>query len=239
MPRRLLHCFAALFTAALLSSCEALPEIADVLLEGGTETGLSNETISAGLREALVIGSDRVVDRLGAEDGFYGSEFRIPLPDRLQQVRDNADRFGLGGAFDSLEQRINRAAEAAAPQARDLFVGAITQMTFSDVMGIYKGPDDAATAYLRRSTENDLRQSMRPVISNSLDQVGAVRSFNDLVSRYNALPFVEPINADLSDHVLDYANNALFARLAIEEGAIRQDPVKRTTELLRTVFANR
>lgn len=220
----------------VIAGCESLPQIAEELLQSSAGTTLSNDTIAAGLREALVVGSDRVVDRLGAKDGFYGSEFRIPLPDKLQQVRETADRFGLGAGFDNLEQRINRAAEAAAPQARDLFVDAITQMTFDDVMSIYRGGNDAATAYLRRSTESQLRVKMRPIVASSLNQVGAVRSFNDLVTRYNALPFVDPVAADLSDHVLDYANNALFSRLAAEEGAIREDPVKRSTELLRAVF---
>ena len=229
--------FALLLMCGVLNACESLPEIAEELLQGSTSS-LSNDTIAAGLREALVVGSERVVENLGVEDGFYGSSFRIPLPDRLQQVRETADRFGLGGGFDNLEQRINRAAETATPKARALFVGAIEQMTFADVMAIYRGPDDAATSYLRRTTESELRANMRPIIDDSLNQVGAVRSFNDLVSSYNALPFVEPIEADLSDHVLRYAGDAVFTRLASEEAAIRKEPVKRTTELLRTVFGS-
>lgn len=134
---------------------------------------------------------------------------------------------------------MNQAAEAAAPQAQALFVDAIRSLTFEDVIAIYNGPDDAATQYLKRTTGARLQSDMRGIVDAQLGQVGAVRTFNDVVSRYNALPLVTPIKADLSQHVLDYASDAVFKQLAVEEAAIRQDPVKRTTALLRQVFGRR
>lgn len=219
-----------------LSACESIP-LEDILNAGAPSATLSNETIAAGLKEALTIGSGRVVDTLGTTDGFLGSpSYRIPLPQSIANVRKAASAVGLGSYFDELETKMNRAAEAATPKARALFVDAISQLTFSDVVDIYKGSDDAATQYLQGKMGSPLRAEMRPIVDSSLAQVGAVKVFNDLVGRYNKLPLVSPISANLNDHVLDYANKAIFAQLAEQEAAIRKDPVKRTTALLRQVF---
>ena len=226
-----------LCTCWTLAACEAIPELEGVLLPP-TQGGLSEQTIAAGLREALDVGAGRAVDGLGTTDGFLKSAFHIPLPRELSQARAVAATVGLDGIFEDLEVRLNRAAEAAAPQAKALFVNAIRQLTFRDVMGIYRGPDDAATQYLRRTTESQLRAQMRPIIERSLAQVGAVRVYEDLATRYNRIPLVQPLNADVTGHVLQLAGNALFTRLAEEEGAIRREPVKRTTRLLRQVFGN-
>lgn len=220
----------------LVAGCESLGDLESILDSSGSTNQLSQTTIANGLREALTVGTERVVTDLGRDGGYLNSSFRIPLPDRLASARDTAARFGLDGSFNELEVRLNEAAELATPKAKALFVGAVKQMSFSDVMSVYRGADDAATRYLRRTTEDQLRLQMMPLIDNSLNQVGAVRSFNDLVSTYNAIPLVKPIDANLSDHVLDYASNALFSRLAEEEAAIRSEPMKRTTELLRLVF---
>ncbi len=225
---------------ALTSGCESTALLEDLLATQTTDSSgsLSNETIANGLKEALTVGSGRVVGTLGTQDGFFGSPFRIPLPEKLQQARSVADKFGLAGSFDELELKMNRAAENATPKAKELFVSAIQQMTFKDVLAIYQGPDDAATTYLQQTTNDELTQQMRPVIDNSLAEVGAVQTFNGLLSRYNALPLVTPIDADVSGHVMGYAQTAIFAQLAEEEAAIRQNPLKRSTELLRAVFGN-
>ncbi len=225
----------------LMSGCENMDVVEDILSQrgasgSGANGGLSSETIAEGLREALVVGSGRVVDVLGVEDGFLKSAFHIPLPEKLQDAQRIAGRFGLSKPFDELEMRMNRAAEAATPKARELFVDAIRRMSFRDAMSIYRGGDDAATTYLRGTTGEALEDEMRPVIDRSLEDVGAASTLKDLISRYNALPLVEPIEADLSGHVLGFANDAIFTRLAEEEAAIRKNPVKRTTELLQTVF---
>ncbi|MEJ2089695.1 MAG: DUF4197 domain-containing protein, partial [Gammaproteobacteria bacterium] len=220
----------------LMAGCESLPDLSQVLDVPTAEDVVSTETIAAGLREALSVGSERAVSTLGRPDGFLKSAFHIPLPDSLLQARDVASRFGLAGVFDDMEVRLNRAAEAAAPKAQKLFVSAIRQLTFDDVIGIYRGPDDAATRYLRRTTGTALRAEMRPIIDESLAEVGALNAFRSLAEQYNRLPLVTPIDADLTSHVLDHAADALFAQVAREEGAIRRDPAKRTTELLRKVF---
>ena len=228
-----------LLVLLLLGSLAACENIAldDLLETSSGSSALSNDTIAAGLKEALTVGSGRVVDTLGTTDGFLGSNrYRIPLPESIEGVRSAASAVGLGGYFDELETKMNRAAEAATPKARALFVDAISQLTFSDVVDIYQGEDDAATQYLEGKMGSPLREEMRPIVDTSLAQVGAVQVFNDLVGRYNALPLVKPISANLNDHVLDYANRAIFAQLAEQEAAIRNDPVQQTTQLLRRVF---
>lgn len=222
----------------LLSACESLPELGSVLSSPG-DGSLSENTIAAGLREALEVGAGRSVELLGRKDGFARSAYRIPLPDKLNDARDIAKPFGLDGMFDELEDKMNDAAEAAAPKAQRLFIGAIRQMTFSDVMSIYRGSDDAATRFLERATAAQLNREMLPIIDDSLAEVGAVTTFTSLADSYNKLPFVKPVEADLSSHVAGYASAALFTQLATEEAAIRRDPVKRSTELLRRVFAER
>lgn len=230
------HPTIALCFLLLLSGCESMPELGRVLNVPTAEDVLSTETIAAGLREALRVGSERAVSTLGRPDGFLKSAFHIPLPDSLVQAREVAVRFGLAGLFDDVEVRLNRAAEAAAPRAQKLFVSAIRQLSFDDVLGIYRGPDDAATRYLRRTTGSALRAEMRPVIDESLAEVGALNAFRSLAEQYNRLPLVTPIDADLTRHVLDHAADALFAQVAREEAAIRRNPAKRTTELLQKVF---
>lgn len=227
----------AVLLVALLGSCDsaALKDVLDTV--GSSNSGLTNDTIAAGLKEALTVGTDRVVDNLGVDGGFLNSSrFRIPLPAQLQQAKTAAARVGLDGYFETLEVKMNQAAEAATPKARALFVDAIQALTFADVMGIYRGGDNAATDYLRGRMAAPLKADMRPVVDRSLAEVGAVNAFNQLISRYNALPLVQDIDADLSGHVLDYANEAIFAELADQEAQIRKDPVARSTELLRQVF---
>ena len=236
-------------SAVLLTACATTSEILDDVLAtttGGGGSSLSSETVAAGLKEAavpaspaLTVGTGRVVDTLGVEGGFLKTpEWHIPLPDELAKAQDVASRFGLAGSFDTLETELNRAAEVATPKARKLFVDAVRAVTFDDAMRILRGPDDAATRYFEQHTATGIRGAMQPIVESSLADVGAARTFTDLAARYNALPLVKPIDADLNGHVLNYAQKAIFTQLAREEMAIRNNPAKRTTELLRRVFGS-
>jgi uncharacterized protein DUF4197 len=218
------------------AGCESMPELGGMLDGSVAQANPSSGTIASGLREALSVGTTRAVDQLSSADGFLASAFHIPLPESLRQAQQVADRFGFGGVFDEMEIKMNRAAEAAAPKAQALFIAAIRQMTFEDVMTIYRGPDDAATRYLENRTGPELSNQMRPIIDASLAEVGGLKTFKSLADQYNRLPLVDPIDADISAHVLDYAVRALFSQVAQEEAEIRNNPAKRTTELLRQVF---
>lgn len=145
----------------------------------------------------------------------------------------------MSGLLDELETKMNRAAEVATAKAEELFLKAIGEMTFEDVKGIYKGPDDAATAYFRRTMSPDLARAFKPVVEQALSRVGAVRSYEKVMGKYRSLPFVPDVKADLTNHVVSKGINGIFLYLAKEEAAIRKDPAQRTTELLRRVFGNR
>ena len=203
----------------------------------GTGTTLPMEDIIAGLKEALTVGSGNVVQQLGQADGFYNDpQVHIPLPKKLATVKNALDKVGMGSFADDLELKLNRAAEAATPKARDLFVNAISQMTFEDARAILNGPDDAATRYFREKMSPDLAGAMAPVVDDSLSQVGAVQSYERMMGRYAELPFVPDIKADLTDHVVQKGMDGIFHYMAKEEAAIRANPVKRTTDLLKKVF---
>ena len=202
-------------------------------------TSLMPSEIIEGLKEALRVGTGRVVDRLGASDGFNADpKIHIPLPQTLQKAHNALSRIGMGGLTEDLELRLNRAAEAAVPKARDLFVNAISQMTIDDVQAIWKGAPDAATRYFEGKMSAPLAEAMRPVVEKSLTQAGAVHAYDQVMGKYSTLPLVPDLKADLTGHVLDYGLSAIFAYLAQEEAAIRADPARRTTELLRKVFGS-
>jgi hypothetical protein len=137
---------------------------------------------------------------------------------------------------DKLELKLNRAAEAAVPKAKPLFFQAISEMTFEDVQGIYTGSEDAATQYFQSKMTPSLKEAMHPIVDDALLQVGAVQAYDNAVSKYKTLPFVPDVKADLTEHVLDKSMTAIFYYVAQEEAAIRKDPAKWTTDLLKKVF---
>lgn len=202
------------------------------------QSGASREdTIAAGLKEALSIGSERAAKTL-SKTGGYGDNplLRIALPQDLQPVADTLRKAGMGRYVDDVETDMNRAAELAAAKAVPIFKDAVTGMTLSDVMGIFNGGDKAATKYFRGKTEGALRKQFSPVIQSSLQQTGYYDSYKSLLNTYNRLPIADKPSLDLEQHILDRSLDGLFTTLADEEKAIRQDPVKRTTELLKKVF---
>ena len=198
---------------------------------------LNESDIARGLREALNVGSENVVSLLGQENGFYlDSRAHIYLPESLQKVQHIMNRAGMGRMLDDLELRMNRAAEQATPKAREIFVEAISDMTLEDVMGIYNGPNDAATRYFQGRMTPQLSEEFAPIIEQSLAEAGALRVYDDIMGEYRQMPFVPDVKADLSEHVVERSIKAIFDYLALEEKAIRTNPVKQTTAVLRKVF---
>ena len=203
----------------------------------GAVGGLSSAEIAAGLKQALEVGTDNVVAQLGQPGGFNADpKIRMPLPESLATVQRTLDRIGMAAMLDDLETRLNQAAEVATPRARDLFFQAIADMTLEDVKAIYRGPDDAATRYFQQKMSRPLAEEMSPIVQASLAEVGAVKTYDDVMGRYRALPFVPDAKADLTTYVVQKGMDGIFYYLAQQEAAIRQDPARRTTELLRRVF---
>jgi len=201
------------------------------------QSALSVDNIAAGLKDALSVGSETVVKQLGKTDGFNADPaIHIPLPENFKTVRNALDKIGMSSMLDDLELRLNRAAEVATPKAKALFLQSIKEMTLDDAMGIYKGPDDAATKYFQSNMSKPLAETMHPIVENSLSQVGAVQTYNNVIDKYRSLPFVPDVKADLTNYVTERGMNGIFHYLALEEAAIRQNPAKRTTDLLKRVF---
>jgi hypothetical protein len=234
-----------LCVSLLLSACGGTgPTLDDLNRAASTVlnndgSGLSSNEITQGLKEALTQGSNLVVAQLGQADGFNNDpRVHIPLPKNLLKARDIASKVGLQGSFDDLEERLNRAAERATPQAKELFLGAISDMSIDDAKSILQGPDNAATQYFRNKTGVSLESAMRPLVDDALNQVGAVRSFNSMMAKYKTIPLAPEVSADLSGHVVDKGIDGIFLYLAEEEKAIRENPLKRTSQLLQRVFGS-
>lgn len=217
-----------------------LQNTARLLLDstGSTQAaGLSGGQIAMGLKEALTVGTGTVVAQLGKTGGFnLDPKIRIPLPSTLARVDTALKAVGMGNLTGDLERRMNEAAELAVPQAKSLFINAISQMTITDARKILSDQDDAATQYLRQSMGAELAAKIQPIINNTLAQTGAVQAYDRVVGQYAALPFVAGVKTNLNDYVTNRALDGIFYYVAQEESAIRRDPAKRTTELLRAVF---
>jgi hypothetical protein len=198
---------------------------------------LSVEDMSAGLKDALKVGTENVVSQLGQPDGFnLDDAIHIPLPAEIQQAKGLLDTVGMGGMVADLETQLNRGAEAATPKAKELFWTAITEMSIDDAKKIYNGPEDSATSYFREKMGPQLADEMRPVIENSLSEVGAVQTYDTMMSNYKTIPLVPDIKGDLTEYTINKGMDGIFYYLAKEEAAIRKDPVKQTTSLLKKVF---
>ncbi len=203
------------------------------------EHSLDSDEVAAGLKEALRVGTETVVANLGQPGGFnLDPEIHIPLPGQLEQVKGWLGKIGMDSTLTDLEDELNEAAEIATPKAKELFLQAIQAMTLDDVMAIYKGPDDAATQYFKSKMSAPLAAEMKPVVDESLADVGALTTYDSAMASYNELPFAPRVDVDLSDYVVEKGMDGIFYYLAKEEAAIRQDPVKRTTDLLQRVFGN-
>lgn len=214
-------------------SCD--PKTLGTVLNSAT---LSKTDIANGLKEALENGVSNAVTTLAKQGGFYESVYKILLPAEAQSV---VKRLKLIPGFGNLEEealkRINKAAEDAASKAGPIFIGAIRQLTFGDVMNILKGEKNAATQFLRRTTYASLYNEFKPEINTSLNKFGALDYWGTAMNTYNKIPFVDKVNPDLADHVTNKALDGLFDLIEKKEYAIRTDINQRTSDLLKKVFA--
>ena len=198
---------------------------------------LSNPEMVAGLKDALRVGSESVVAQLSKTDGFNSDpKIHIPLPENMQRVKSALAAVGMGYMMDDLELKLNRAAEVATPKAKRIFGDSIKAMTISDAKDILNGPNDAATQYFKGKMSRPLSTEMRPVVQSALNEAGAVQAYDKVMGEYSSLPFVPDVKANLTQHVLDLGLQGIFHYMATEEAAIRKDPVKRTTDILKKVF---
>ncbi len=200
---------------------------------------LTRDEISEAFKQALRLGSEKVVSQLGQKNGFYEDPVvHIPLPKQFEVVKSAMDKSGLSFLTEDLELKLNRAAEKATPEAKKIFLEAIRNMTFEDVMKIYKGPKDSATQYFKGKMSGPLAEEMQPIIENSMSQVGAVQAYDSVMDKYRSMPFLPDIKADLTKYVTNKGMGGIFHYMAQKEAAIRENPAEQTTDLLKRVFSN-
>ncbi|WP_339848512.1 DUF4197 domain-containing protein [uncultured Dokdonia sp.] len=228
----------AVFVLFSLISCAELQGVIDSLpTETGT-SGISNQMIGNGLKQALDFGIDKQVTKLTSTDGFYKNELvKILLPEELQKVDKTLRAIGLGSLADEGIKALNRAAEDAVSEATPIFVNAVKEITFTDVRNILLGSDNAATSYLEGKTQTALYGKFNPVIKNSFAKVGADQIWTNLITKYNELPLTNDVNPDLTDYVTQQALEGVYKMIAVEEKEIRTKTQSRTTDLLQRVFA--
>jgi hypothetical protein len=198
---------------------------------------LSNQDAVSGLKAALEKGTGVAVDLLGRTDGFYGnSAVKIPLPDALKKTQKLMRGIGMGRQADELELTLNRAAEAAVPEAKKLFVDSIRKMSVQDAKGILTGGQTSGTEYFKRSTTEQLRGRFLPVVKKATAKVKLAEKYNQYAGKGVKLGLVKKEQANLDDYVTQKALDGLFFMVAEEEKKIRQDPVKAGSAIIRKVF---
>lgn len=213
-------------------------KVAEAVL-GSSGGALTTNDIANGLKEALVVGITNGSSIASQTDGYFRNELiKIALPQEVQNVGNTLRRIGLGGEVDKFELALNRGAEQAAEKARPIFISAIRSMTITDALSILRGDKDAATQYLQRVTSDQLFAAFSPVVQNALNQTQATKYYTDIATTYNNIPLVKPINADLTNYATNQAMNGLFTLIAKEEEKIRENPLARTSDLLKRVFGS-
>lgn len=215
----------------MTSSCEKI------------EGFLSQDETAAGLREALKVSTDTTVNKAGVTNGFYGNAaIKILFPPEAQEVLDFVDGSpilgaALGTLTENFVQRMNQAAEQAAPLAKDIFKETITNITISDALGILNGGEYAATNFLENNSRQPLYNTFKPIVEDKISAVGADDIWSNVTSSYNTLSG-QQVNTDINAYVTDKALDGLFHLIAEEEKKIREDPLHRVTDLLERVFGS-
>ncbi|HEX6692129.1 MAG TPA: DUF4197 domain-containing protein [Burkholderiales bacterium] len=196
----------------------------------------SREAVSA-LRAALEKGSQAAVASLGRADGFFGNpQVKIPLPESLQSAERLMRRLGMGSYADELVLTMNRAAEAAVPEARALLLDSVRKMTVQDAKGILSGGETAATEYFRRTTQDTLRKRFRPIVAQATARFELAAKYNEYADTAAAFGLVKQEDANLDDYVTQKALDGLYFMVAEEEKKIRKDPVGAASAIIRKVF---
>ena len=225
--------YSILIILLIFSSCAELQDVVNQL----PQSGIGNAEIASGLRQALNLGIDKQVTKLTQKDGFFKNELvKILLPKELKKVDKALRDIGLSNLADEGLKVLNRAAEDAVKEATPIFVNAVKGITFSDVKTILLGNDDAATQYLTGKTQSALYSKFEPVIQNSFAKVGADQIWENLINKYNTIPFTNNVNPNLTEYVTGEALKGVYTMIAVEEKEIRTKVSSRTTDLLKRVF---
>ncbi|MEE4264233.1 MAG: DUF4197 domain-containing protein [Desulfobacteraceae bacterium] len=205
----------------------------------GGDSSISTDEMVQGLKEALTIGTQNAVATVSKADGYYNNpDIKIPLPEEIEKAGKFLRLAGYGPKIDEFEQSMNRAAEQAAPEAKQIFLGAVNEMKIQDAQKILDGPDNAATNYFKDKTYSRLQEIFKPIVTDTMGQVGVTRQFQDINNKLSSIPLADKASVDLDQYVTDKSLDGLFFMLAEEEKKIRQDPAARVTDILKKVFGS-
>lgn len=198
---------------------------------------LSNAEASGGLKEALTQGIGKAISSLGAPDGFLGNkEVKIPLPKSLKKIEKGMKLMGMGKQSDELVLKMNRAAEAAVPEARALLVDSVKKMTLADAKAILTGPEDAATQYFKKTTSTQMAEKFLPIVKKATENVQLAESYNKYAEMGSKFGVVKKEDAKIEQYVTNKALDGVYLMIAKEEAAIRKDPVGQASSLIKKVF---
>lgn len=199
--------------------------------------GLTQQEAALGISEALSVAATASTDRLGRVNGFFGDlNVRIPLPERFEGWRRAFSAIGLGGPFDELERGINRAAERTMPEAGRIFLDAILDLTIRDAIAILRGGDQAATLYLRERTGSRLTRLITPPMRSALETSGVFRIIDLIAGQVRMRREARALRGDVTVFAVEKALDGVFYYIGREEAAIRRDPLRRTSDILRRVY---
>jgi hypothetical protein len=203
----------------------------------GGSSQVTTEEVAKGLKEALSQGVSKGSGQASQLDGYFKNALlKILVPPEMQKVEQKLRSLGMNKLMDDFILSLNRGAEDAATEAKPIFISAITSMTIQDAWNILKGENDAATVYLKKTTNTQLYNAFKPKIQNSLNKVNATRYYTDIITTYNKIPMVQKVNPNLDDYVTNRAIDGLFVLVKQEESNIRTNPGARVTDILKRVF---
>ena len=228
-----------LCSMVLVFATASFGQIGDIFnrLGLGNRKTLNDAKIASGLREALQVGTDNAVRLTGRPNGYFGNNaIKILMPENLRTLETGLRTVGYGSKVDEFELSMNRAAEAAAPAARSIFVDAILAMSFADARKILGGGDTAATDYFKETTSERLAVAFRPIVEKTMDENSVTQQYKALVGQTQRIPFLKRPDFDITQYVVSKSIDGLFYMLGQEETKIRKDPAARTTDLLKEVF---
>lgn len=201
------------------------------------EVKLSEGDIADGLTEALVRGSSYSVDLASAKGGFNNNKFiRIPFPEEAINIKNTLSNVGFNDKVEAFEHSMNQAAETASKKALSILLDAIKKMSINDALTILNEEDNAATIYLKNTTDGFLYSEFKPIIISAMDKVDLAKKWNPLIKKYNTIPFTKKINPDLEDYITTKTIDGLFILIAEQEKEIRNNPEARVSDLLIKVF---
>lgn len=228
-----------LLSAIFLVSCGQKINLGKVVNSVLTKVPLSEDEVGMGLKEALTNGISLGADKASLLDGYFKNpKIKIPFPPEVQKVENALRGIGLGNEVDKFVLALNRGAENAANEAKPIFISAIKQLTIRDAFNILRGDKDAATQFLKRTTSAQLISAFEPHLMKSIENTQATKYYTDLANIYNKIPLTSKVNPDLKAYATQRAIDGLFVLIADEELKIRENPIARTSELLKRVFGS-